>query len=199
MEPEIIGRCASCGMKLARLPEFTGLVSVTVTSAHVRYDTTCPARLAGHVLRATAGVQKIIEDAARADAETKLRKRRREIADQIADEAQRHIASHQAIMGEWHPGTCKGCGLDDQPVIGVPGAEYCRFCEELRVMTLFPPPLPPADEDPPAPGRPHPERVIAGMACEIACVLVAAIGGAHSQILAGLLCIWGVLLLCAAR
>jgi hypothetical protein len=31
------------------------------------------------------------------------------------------------------PGECTACGLDDQPVKGPPGAELCRFCDELRI------------------------------------------------------------------
>lgn len=67
------------------------------------------------------------------EAEYKLRLRNRRIADAHKQELAEH-RGHQAVMGQWHEGTCKGCGLDDLPVIGVPGSEHCRYCEELRVM-----------------------------------------------------------------
>jgi hypothetical protein len=52
----------------------------------------------------------------------------------------RSLAAIPPVDTGWpdYPGECTGCGLDDQPVKGPPGAELCRFCDQLRVM----PPLP---------------------------------------------------------
>jgi hypothetical protein len=48
--------------------------------------------------------------------------------------AARELASRMAVRGMWHEGTCVGCGLSDLPVIGLPGSEHCRYCEELRAL-----------------------------------------------------------------
>lgn len=45
----------------------------------------------------------------------------------------RELANRMAVRGMWHEGTCVSCGLDDQ-VTGLPGSEYCRYCEEMRVL-----------------------------------------------------------------
>lgn len=41
----------------------------------------------------------------------------------------------QAGQLPWHEGSCTSCGLDDQPVRGLAGAELCRYCDELAVIT----------------------------------------------------------------
>jgi hypothetical protein len=77
----------------------------------------------------------------------------------IADAHKRELAehrNHQAVMGEWHEGTCAGCGMENQQVIGLPGSEYCRWCEELRVLKPAPPAVPaPAQLAPSRPVRPR--------------------------------------------
>jgi hypothetical protein len=82
--------------------------------------------------------------------EENLRKRRREIADA------------RSVRGEWHEGTCSGCGLADLPVIGLPGSEFCQYCEELRVLK---PPDFPVTTAPAAPVRVpmHPNRLTASL------------------------------------
>lgn len=75
----------------------------------------------------------------------------------IAEAHQREMAEHrghQAVMGEWHEGTCVSCGMDDLPVIGLPGSEYCRNCEELRVLNP-PKPVVTSVDTPVRPVRPR--------------------------------------------
>lgn len=140
MAPEVIGRCQRCGKPLAFLPE-TGLVSADGSTG-------CPGHPDGHLVRMNLGVPvpPVIADRIGAWAvEQHERQRNRAIADAHQRELAEH-AGHQAVMGQWHQGTCKECGWQDE-VIGVPGSEYCRYCEELR--TLKPPqPAVPAPAEP---------------------------------------------------
>jgi hypothetical protein len=48
------------------------------------------------------------------------------------------------IADGWHNGTCTGCGTEDEQVKGPPGAELCKWCDELRI--LAPAPAPPKPE-----------------------------------------------------
>ena len=57
------------------------------------------------------------------------------------------LASQPALLGMWRDGTCTGCGMDDEPVKGPPGAELCRYCDELKG-------LPPLNGPPPVPRPP---------------------------------------------
>jgi hypothetical protein len=45
----------------------------------------------------------------------------------------RELANRMAVRGMWHEGSCASCGTECQ-VIGLPGSEYCMYCEELRVL-----------------------------------------------------------------
>lgn len=65
----------------------------------------------------------------RDQAELELRRRRREIAE----------------SGSWHAGTCTNCRLSDEPVKGPPGAELCRWCDELRILAPAPAPAKPPE------------------------------------------------------
>ena len=82
----------------------------------------------------------------------------------------KELANHQAVYGQWHQGTCKGCGLDDLEVIGLPGSEYCRYCEELRVLK----PNAPAAMPPPAQLVPpvHGGRMLISLICAVAGLLL---------------------------
>lgn len=153
MASEVIGVCQRCGKPMTYMPEL-GAVSVTQEPDHVRYEANCPGRLDGHLLRlniAVPGLPDPVADwigqwAINAH-EAELRKRNRKIAEAHQKELAEH-RGHQAVMGEWHEGTCKGCGMDDLPVIGVPGSEYCRNCEDLRTLFPKPPELPPVIRPP---------------------------------------------------
>lgn len=84
----------------------------------------------------------------------------------------RQIADAQAVRGEWHEGTCTGCGMDDLPVIGLPGSEFCRYCEELRQNTPVENKLEPATT-PAAPARTvNSRRLTASVLCAIAGMLL---------------------------
>lgn len=79
----------------------------------------------------------------------------------------RQIADAQAVRGQWHEGTCSGCGMDDLPVIGLPGSEYCKWCEELRTLV-------PVEHEPAVPAAPDRERqyrLVMGLACTLAAFL----------------------------
>ena len=134
-------------------------------------------------------IEELIWERAVDDAENKLRIRNRAIADAHAQELLEHHG-HQAVMGQWHNGTCKTCGLEDL-VIGVPGSEYCRYCEELR--TLTPPPEMEAQLRPPPPARKtiHPVRLLIGMVALFTGLSLAA--SAIFQVPAGMLLILGLL------
>ena len=70
------------------------------------------------------GIYRLLADAE----ETRLRQHRREIAESRS----------------WHPGECTNCRLTDEPVKGPPGAELCKWCDELRILAPAPaPPKPP--------------------------------------------------------
>lgn len=73
------------------------------------------------------------------DHEMQLRARFQELAERT-----RAIASQPALLGMWRDGTCTGCGMDDEPVKGPPGAELCRYCDELESLPPLngPPPVP---------------------------------------------------------
>jgi hypothetical protein len=71
--------------------------------------------------------------------ELELRRLRREIADQ-------HLLDNLLPDDGWHPGTCTGCRMDDEPVKGPPGAELCGWCDQLRILA-------PAPASPPPPAR----------------------------------------------
>ena len=104
--------------------------------------------------------------------EAQRRARNRAIADAHARELAEH-RGHQAVMGEWHDGTCSGCGMDDLPVIGLPGSELCRWCEELRQLV----PVPEAQEPiKPAPSRDRPASLSRAetkrLTCAFACAVI---------------------------
>ena len=86
----------------------------------------------------------------------------------------RQIADAQAVRGEWHEGTCSGCGLEDEPVIGLPGSELCEYCEELR--QLVPVDQEPAVTTPAAPVKRHPDRLTTGLRWTLAAFAVMVTG-----------------------
>lgn len=142
MAPEVIGRCQRCGKPLAFLPE-KGLVSADGSTCCLGYPD-------GHLVRMSLGVPVppvLIDRIGAWAVEQHERQRNRAIADAHQRELQEH-RGHQAVMGQWHDGTCTGCGTEDS-LIGVPGSDLCRYCEELRILT---PPQPAA----PAPAEPVP-------------------------------------------
>lgn len=89
-------------------------------------------------------------------AEAELRARRREIAE----------------ARSWHPGECTGCRLSDEPVKGPPGAELCRWCDELRILAPAPA-LPEAGPPEPVPTfRQYLAAHVASRSFAISCALV---------------------------
>jgi hypothetical protein len=154
MASEIIGPCVLCAEPLTSLPKL-GLVSVTRYADHVSYTKACSKSPNGHLLSldlGVPGVPPVITDKIGQWAvgvhEAEQRKRNRRIAEAHQKELAEH-RGHQAVTGQWHEGTCKGCGMENQQVIGVPGSEYCTYCEDLRVMAPTPvPELNPAAREP---------------------------------------------------
>lgn len=87
--------------------------------------------------------------------EAELRARRREIAESRS----------------WHPGECTGCRLSDEPVKGPPGAELCRWCDELRILAPAPAPA-----KPPEPERQQRRRLDAGERATVVSLLITLTG-----------------------
>lgn len=93
------------------------------------------------------------------------------IQEQQRRELFRQIADYQAVMGQWHDGTCTGCGTQGG-VIGLPGSELCRYCEELRTLMTVESKLEPATM-PAAPVRTvNSRRLTASVLCAIAGMLL---------------------------
>jgi hypothetical protein len=83
----------------------------------------------------------------------------------------RELANRMAVRGMWHEGSCAGCGAEDQ-VIGLPGSEYCRYCEELRVRR----PAVPSPPQPPSPSVSS-TRLSASVLIGLAGFLISITGG----------------------
>lgn len=114
--------------------------------------------------------------------------------EELDDEARlrehnRQIANRMAVRGMWHEGTCKGCGLADLPVIGVPGSEYCRYCEELRTLVPVPDLLA-------GPQRVRAGRAVAGLVLVMVSCIIASLSA--GVLVPAALLIFGILLIRSA-
>lgn len=175
MAQEIIGTCELCRQPLTRIPNL-GLCSVDtqVNPGWITYHGRCSGSPLGHLLMMS---------------EEYLRARNLAIAEAHERELAEH-SGHQAVMGEWHDGRCAGCGLETQ-VIGLPGAEFCTYCEELRTLTG-----PPENMLPPVRALPGKGRVLLGLSCIAASMILTFT--TTGIFVPGLLVIWGLLLLRSA-
>ena len=204
MASEVIGHCELCGLPLTSLAEL-GIVSVSHEPDHVRYTKVCAKSPNGHLLRLHLGVPglpPVVVDRIgkwAADAhEAERRKRNRDIAEAHAKELAEH-RGHQAVMGEWHDGTCTGCGTETT-LIGVPGSDLCEYCEELRILT---PPQPKPIEAKPAElpvfAAARRARHLLGLAFLMVAVITAVANVTDGVFIPGLFVVWGVLLIKSAQ